>query len=123
VKLERGERRIIIEDWVQTARSQDVRLAFHLGPSVACAHRGYLTLLEWEVDGRRFAGQLVLPSELVWAVHRGDDLAGWYSHRFAQKAPSTSLVGSGRLTASVRLITVFRFVEVLGEAELGYAGL
>jgi hypothetical protein len=123
VKLERGERRIIIEDWVQTARSQDVRLAFHLGPSVACEHRGCLTLLEWEVDGCKFAGQLVLPNELVWAVHRGDDLAGWYSHRFAQKEPSASLVGSGRLTASVRLITVFQFVEVLGEAELGYAGL
>jgi hypothetical protein len=114
VMLERGSGRITIEDWIETIQPQDARLVFHLGPSVACQQRDCTALLEWQTGERKFAGQLLLPNELSWTAHRGDNLAGWYSDRFAHKVPSTTLVGSGRLTASMRIVTVLAITEKQG---------
>ena len=109
VSLVRAERRLVIEDWIKADRMQNGRLAFHLGPAVACRHDGATAWLTWNVDGQHFSCRLDLPKELTWTAHRGGDIAGWYSPKFAQKVPSTALIGAGRLIPSRRYVTTLVF--------------
>ena len=54
VRLDRRARRLVIEDRLDTDGVHDCRLAFHLGPDVACALQGGRAELEWPADrGRR----------------------------------------------------------------------
>jgi hypothetical protein len=107
VALARRERRLVIRDWIESDRAQDGRLALHLGPAVTCRHQGTTAWLTWNVDGREFSGRLDLPTELTWTAHRGDDVAGWYSPKFAQKIPTTALIGAGKLIPSHHHVTTF----------------
>jgi hypothetical protein len=112
VALARGDRRLTVQDWIEADRAQDGRLAFHLGPAVSCRHHAATAWLTWDVDGQEFSCRLDLPRELTWTAHRGDDIAGWYSPKFAQKVPSTALIGAGQLAPSHRYVTTFVFAAV-----------
>lgn len=109
VSLYRGDRQLIVQDWIEADRAQDGRLALHLGPTVTCRRQNATAWLAWDVDGQEFCGRLDLPKELTWTAHRGDDIAGWYSPNFAHKTPSTTLIGAGQLTPSHRYVTAFAF--------------
>jgi hypothetical protein len=111
VRLERGKGRLLIEDWIESARPQSARLPFHLGPSVGCRLNGNVAHLEWRAAGRLFVGVLQLPQQLAWTVHRGDDVAGWYSPGFARKCPSTTLIGEGQAMPQARLLAEFLIFE------------
>ena len=56
-------------------------------------------------DVRR--GRLMLPRELSWTAHRGeqDPILGWYSPGFGRRVPATSLLGGGTRSSSTRLVT------------------
>jgi hypothetical protein len=111
VKLERGRARILIEDWIDAAQSQNCRLAFHLGPTLRCALAGNLALLEWDGDDGRYAARVLLPSTLAWTAYHGAHVGGWYSASFLQLSASTTLIGEGRLAPGVRLVTELTIAE------------
>jgi hypothetical protein len=96
VRLDRRARRLVIEDRLDGG-THECRLAFHLGPDIACTFEGGRAVLEW-TDGRgRMGAVLTLPSELVWQRMEGqiDPPAGWYSPAFGVRVPAVMLVGSG----------------------------
>jgi hypothetical protein len=105
VTLERGAGRLMIEDWIDAAEHQNCRLAFHLGPAVTAELLQHRARLEWQNNAAGFAAILALPAELVWSVHRADGVAGWYSEGYARISPATTLVGTGQLAPSIRLVT------------------
>jgi hypothetical protein len=115
IALVRGEGRLVIQDWIEAAAAHRGRLAFHLGPAVSCSLQGASARLRWSVDETEFSGRLELPKELSWSAHRGDDVAGWYSPRFGQKTPTTTLIGAGVLRPSHRLVS--RFSHTAAEIE------
>ena len=56
VRLDRPARRLVVEDRLDTGGAHDCRLAFHLGPDVACTLERGRAVLEWRDDhGRRGA--------------------------------------------------------------------
>jgi hypothetical protein len=69
--------------------------------------------LSWtDASGRR-TGRLSLPRDLSWTQHRGETspILGWYSPRFGERVPSTSLVGAGAWTGRIRLTTVLQLSD------------
>jgi hypothetical protein len=107
VALVRREGRLVIQDWIEAAAAFHGRLAFHLGPAVTCSLQGSTAHLRWNVDEWEFTGRIELPKTLSWSAHRGDDVAGWYSPKFGQKTPTTTLLGAGTLRPAHRLVTSF----------------
>jgi hypothetical protein len=105
VTLDRAARRIDIADRIVGQGEFDLRLAYHLGPSVEAQPDGDGYVLAWDVNGRRYTGRLTLPHGLVWQAHRGEaePMLGWYSRAFHEKEPATSLIGGGRVAAGVVL--------------------
>ncbi|GAA3088879.1 hypothetical protein JOF29_007993 [Kribbella aluminosa] len=83
----------------------DVRIAWHLGPEVDFDQA--TGRLEWP-NG---SAVVELPAELTWTTCRGSNnpLLGWYSPRFGHKVPSTTLLGTGPLSADTPAVTTFRF--------------
>ncbi len=110
VRLDRRARRLIIEDRLDTAGSHDCRLAFHLGPDVACTLEDGRAGLEWPADHGRRIATLVLPDGLVWKRLEGrtDPPAGWYSPAFGVRVPAVTLLGSGRVGRGQALVTVLQ---------------
>ena len=111
VRLDRRARQLIIEDRLDTAGCHDCRLAFHLGPDVACTLEGGRAELEWPaVHGGRRIATLVLPDGLVWTRLEGrtDPPAGWYSPAFGVRVPAVTLLGSGRVSRGQALVTVLQ---------------
>jgi hypothetical protein len=110
VRLDRQARRLVIEDRLDTAGAHDCRLAFHLGPDVACALEGGRAVLEWPADQGRGAATLALPDGLVWERLQGrtDPPAGWYSPAFGVRVPAVTLLGTGRIGRGRALITVLQ---------------
>ena len=53
----------------------------------------------------------MLPGELSWTAHRGeeDPILGWYSPGFGRRTPATSLIGHGHASASSSLVTRLTF--------------
>jgi hypothetical protein len=84
-----------------------VRLAWHLGPEVTVALDGSVARLTWP-SGTAIAE---LPAALSWTTHHGGDdpLLGWYSPRFGQKLPITTLIGAGVLGPDSPAVSTFRF--------------
>ncbi len=98
VRLDEPGRRLVVVDRVLAGNGHDVRLFFHLGPAVRVTLQGALAELEW--DGRRGEPRracLELPGALRWSEHRGetDPVLGWYSPRFGERVPTSTLVGVG----------------------------
>jgi hypothetical protein len=64
-------------------------------------------LLEWPTG----SAVVELAAGLTWTAHHGGDnpLLGWYSPRFGRKVPSTTLIGTGKLTPDQSAVSTFRF--------------
>jgi hypothetical protein len=84
------------------------RLAFHLGPGVECNLVAKSAKLSWKGGD----GDLKLPDELDWSLHRGETNPplGWYSSSFCRKTPATTLIGAGRIAKGSELVTRFQIV-------------
>jgi hypothetical protein len=107
VRLDRIERCIQIMDWLETARSREVRTAFHIGPNVICELQENKAMLSWSLSAVTFVGELTLASELDWTSYCGqmNPPLGWYSRRFGQLQPATVLIGNGIVEPGTRLNT------------------
>jgi hypothetical protein len=114
VQLDRGRRKLLIEDTVESDGTHDHRLAFHLGPTIGCIVKTESASLEWRVDDQTWRAEMSLPSQLEWRLYRAsqDPILGWYSPRFGQLAPTFSLVGYGRPASRTTLRTCLSFSEV-----------
>ena len=98
VRLHRLSRRIQVFDQVRRGEGHEVRLFFHLGPTVALELDGSRAGLVWNGrDGTRQRASLALPTALQWSEHHGetDPVLGWYSPRFGVRQPISTLVGTG----------------------------
>ena len=110
VRLDRRARQLVIEDRLETAGVHDCRLAFHLGPDVACTLEGGRAELEWPADSGRQSATLALPDGLAWRRLKGrtDPPAGWYSPGFGVRVPAVTLLGDGRIGDGQALVTVLQ---------------
>ena len=105
---DRGARQFVIEDRLDTVGAHDCRLAFQLGPEVACALEAARAILEWRSgQGRRSA---TLPDGVSWRHLEGrtDPPAGWYSPASGVRVPSATLLGTGRVDHGQALVTVLQ---------------
>jgi heparinase II/III-like protein len=96
---------------VVTGGSDDMRLAFHLGPDVRAELADDCAVLEWTSTGSLHAARLKLPRGLRWSLHRGETapILGWYSPGLGRRVPAVSLLGEGRCRPGVPLITTLNF--------------
>jgi Heparinase II/III-like protein/Heparinase II/III N-terminus len=110
VRLDRRARQLVIEDRLDSGAAHDCRLAFHLGPEVACTLEGGRAVLAWQSDHGRRGADLALPDALVWRRLEGqaDPPAGWYSPAFGVRVPTVTLLGTGRIGHGQALITVLQ---------------
>lgn len=99
VRLDRVARSVEIAD-VVLGGSHEVRLALHLGPDVQVELDGTSAFLRWPGPAAPGTGQLRLPPELSWSLHRGetDPILGWYAPALGQRIPTFALIGRGRTT-------------------------
>jgi hypothetical protein len=98
---------------VVTGGSDDLRLAFHLGPDVSAELTDDCALLEWTSAGSAYAARLELAHGLRWSLHRGETapILGWYSPGLGRRVPAVSLIGEGRCRPGSSLITTLNFAE------------
>jgi hypothetical protein len=110
VRLDREARELVVEDRLDTDGAHDCRLAFHLGPEVACTLEGHRAVLEWRGDHGPGRATLTLPAGLRWRRLHGqtDPPAGWYSPAFDVRVPAVTLLGTGHVGGDQALITVLR---------------
>jgi hypothetical protein len=112
VSLERAAGTLVVDDELTGSTRHAARLAWHLGPEVAVSVEGGAADLSWPgVDGPQRA-RVELPAELEWTTHRGETepILGWYSPRFGERVPSTTLVGTGVWTGTLSLRTVLQLL-------------
>ena len=111
VSLDSSTRRLSILDVVTGEASHDVRLAFHLGPEVTAELVEGVAELRWSGDAGVRTASLHLPGRLRWSAHRGetDPILGWYSPRFGERVPTTTLLGAGTVEGSLELLTTLDF--------------
>ena len=98
VRLHQTEGRLEVVDQVRSAAGHEVRLFFHLGPAVDVTLSGERAVLSWAgADGEPCRASLELPAALTWSEHRGetDPVLGWYSPRFGERVPTSTLLGVG----------------------------
>jgi hypothetical protein len=124
VWMDPGQRFLRIEDHLRSDGPHEVRMAFHLGPSVDVRLDGAVATLGWPRPGAgRATATVALPTLLHWSMHRGstDPVLGWYSSGFGRKEPTTCLVGRGRLATAV-LSTDLRITSVAVPRPDGWPG-
>lgn len=111
VRLDRQAGAVSIEDIVVSEGGQDCRLAFHLGPDVACRLEGHEAHLEWEKDSVRHTAVMKLPPALAWSAVSGqsEPPLGWYSPLFGEKVPIVTLLGVGVTGQNETLNTEIEF--------------
>jgi hypothetical protein len=111
VTLDPSSRHLLIVDVMTMTSEHRMRLAFHMGPKVAVRVSGTLAQLTWATDEGAASADLLLPWQLRWTEHRGetDSVLGWYSPRFGERVPSTTLVGTGSCDRLVELRTLLVF--------------
>jgi hypothetical protein len=109
VRLDRRARQLVVEDGLDGG-AHDCRLAFHLGPDVACTLECARAVLQWPDGHGRRGATLTLPDQLVWRCLEGqtDPPAGWYSPAFGARVPTVTLLGSGRVGHGRALTTVLQ---------------
>lgn len=85
----------------EPAPTVQVRLAWHLGPTIRAHLDGRTAILSWDDAQATRRGTLTLPDQLTWTSHSGeeDPVRGWYSPSFGVKVPTNMLVGSGAVRA------------------------
>lgn len=112
VTLDAVQRLLTVEDTLTGSARHTLQLAWHCGPDVVVELTDGAAQLSWtDALGPRSA-RLSLPPELSWTAHRGETapILGWYSPRFGERVPTTTLVGSGAWTGRLRLTTVLDLV-------------
>ena len=109
VRLDRRARQLVVEDRLDGG-AHDCRLAFHLGPDVACTPEGSRAVRRWRDGHSRRGATLTLPDELAWRCLEGqtDPPAGWYSPAFGARVPTVTLLGSGWIGHGRALTTVLQ---------------
>jgi hypothetical protein len=109
VTLDRVQRRVLIADRLLAEGPIPVRLAFHLGPQVSALLDRETAMLGWSDGSRSWRGRLSLPPGLAWRALRGslDPVTGWYSPRFGERIPTTSLIGEGLMNGEVTMESQF----------------
>jgi hypothetical protein len=107
VTLDGVELGIVDEVLGNQEHEHDVRLAFHLGPTMHVVLDGATARLNWPGH----AATLELPADLAWSAHRGETgpPLGWYSRGFGRREPAWLLLGSGRVRGGDILPTLLRF--------------
>jgi hypothetical protein len=110
VRLDPATRSLTITDVIDGG-GHDVRMAFHLGPDVAARLTAGVATLTWASPEGARAARLELPGELDWGSHRGETgpILGWYSAGLGERAPAVTLLGHGRCTPDVVLVTKLSF--------------
>ncbi len=111
VALDSNSRHLSIVDLVSTTSDHSLKIAFHLGPEVSVVLRGTVAELQWPTARGTAAADLHLPGQLHWSQHHGETqpVLGWYSPRFGEKVPSTTLLGTGSCDQSLELRTLLVF--------------
>jgi hypothetical protein len=91
--------------------NQDIRLGYHLGPDVRAVLDNAVVSLTWSDGDMPRSAVLELPDELNWSLHRGEisPILGWYSAGLGHRVPAFTLLGQGRYTTDLRLMTVLSF--------------
>ncbi len=113
LRLDRAARCLSVTDWVEAAGPVEGRLAFHLHPEIECTLSGSRAGLAWtNLSGERHSAALGLAPDLQWSAHRGEaaPMLGWYSPRFGQKLPATTLIGSGQVRPGMPLRSAITFL-------------
>ena len=113
VRLDRASRSIDIVDEIMGG-SFDVRLAFHLGPTVEVELDGDSAILRWPGADTPGSARLELPRPLRWSMHRGeaDPILGWYSCGLGRRTPAVTLIGRGRSDPATPFTTRLEFFDV-----------
>jgi hypothetical protein len=108
VVLDEERHRLSVFDTLTSSMPHRAILNWHLGPLVEVDLRGPVARLTWPGSAGIVQADLLLPPALHWSAHRGetDPILGWYSPRFGERVPSTSLVGEGAWQGTIRLRTV-----------------
>jgi hypothetical protein len=124
VRLDRAARALDIVDEIDSG-GHDVCLAFHFGPEVRAELDRTGVLLRWPRAATPGAARLALPGGLAWSLHRGetDPILGWYSGGFGRREPATTLLGRGRSTPGLPLVTRLEFLGIENAARPGTSGL
>jgi hypothetical protein len=108
VVLDCFTRTLSVEDRLTGTARHTMRLAWHLGPEIEVEVSDAVAELSWATATGRRTARMQLPPDLVWTVHTGqsEPVLGWYSPRFGERVPSTTLVGAGAWagTATVRTV-------------------
>jgi hypothetical protein len=112
VRLDRASRTVDIVDEI-SGGSHELRLAFHLGPSIKAELDGADVVLGWSGEPGPGAARLELPQGLRWSLHTGetDPILGWYSQGLGRRIPATTLLGSGRCRPGALLTTRLEFLD------------
>jgi hypothetical protein len=107
VTLDSPRRRLTVVDTFDAAATVPARLCWHFGPRVLVNLEGAQAVLSWQVGSDTRRGAVFLPAGLEWTHHRAevDPVVGWYSPRFADRIPATSLIGDGAVSNSTSLVT------------------
>jgi hypothetical protein len=110
VSLDSPGRTLTVTDIIATGDRPRLAMAWHLGPQVRVELDGARARLSWTCDGRQREGLLLLPDRLEWSARCGErnPVFGWYSPRFGQRVPATSLVGRGSAQPGTELVTLLQ---------------
>jgi hypothetical protein len=111
VALDQSSRHLSIVDLLTGDTTHSLRVTFHLGPDVTVRLAGTVAELSWPTDDGIESADLHLPGRLRWTEHRAetDPILGWYSPRFGQRVPITTLVGTGACDSEIELRTLLVF--------------
>lgn len=114
VTLDPSSRHLSVVDQVTSGGTTPLKLAFHLGPDIGVRLSGTMAELSWTTADGHASADLHLPGQLRWAEHRGETepVLGWYSPRFGERVPTTTLVGSGVCEGDLELRTLVVFPSV-----------
>ena len=109
VRLDPATGVLAVVDTLAGSASHTARLSWHLGPDVEAVLVDGGAELSWAGSDGPCLARLDLPGELTWTAHRGatDPIEGWYSPRFGERVPATTLVGVGSWSGRLTLRTVF----------------
>jgi hypothetical protein len=115
VELDTSAGVLTFRDRLTATDSHTLRLLWHVGPEVDVEVVDDEARLSWRTGLSGVGGAVLqLPRELGWTAHGGevDPVLGWYSPRFGQRVPCTTLVGSGAWHGELVLTTVLRMLPL-----------
>ncbi|HEV7194777.1 MAG TPA: heparinase II/III-family protein, partial [Pedococcus sp.] len=113
VAVDPDQRTVTVTDTLTGAARHTLRLAWQIGPEVRVSLTGGVARLAWLEDSTPRSGLLRLPEQLTWSAHSGetDPILGWYSPRFGERVPATTLIGTGTWNGVLRLQTVLDLAD------------